>query len=85
MLERHAKEGARRPDGSTPSPWVNVRHKAVVEKVVQKLLIAAVADPSERVRKAVLEAFLASAALDEHLAQVGAAAGAMPFLTCIIF
>lgn len=53
----------------------NVRHTRVVEKVTHKLLMTAVADPSERVRKAVLKALHGSTALDDFLAQVGGARG----------
>lgn len=41
----------------------------VVEKVTGKLLMTAVADPSERVRRTVLQALASSSSLDDHLAQ----------------
>jgi hypothetical protein len=58
-----------------------VRHTRVVEVVVTKLLIAAVAETSQRVRKSVVRAMYNSLALDSFLAQVtqlpGEASGVM--------
>ena len=49
----------------------NVRQTKVVEKVSGRLLLAAVADSSERVRTAVLQALVGTVALDDYMAQVG--------------
>nr|ABB13529.1 target of rapamycin kinase [Chlamydomonas reinhardtii] len=46
-----------------------VWHTRVVERCVGRLLVVAVADPSERVRKEVLRALVATTALDDYLAQ----------------
>ncbi|MEW5302322.1 MAG: hypothetical protein WDW36_005122 [Sanguina aurantia] len=69
VLERHA--GALRKEGGVGAHGsaANVRHTRVVEKVVTRLLVAAVADPSERVRLAVLKALAGSTSLDDYLAQ----------------
>eukprot|EP00879_Flechtneria_rotunda_P007003 GHRR01007352.1.p1 GENE.GHRR01007352.1~~GHRR01007352.1.p1 ORF type:complete len:2075 (+),score=775.15 GHRR01007352.1:2-6226(+) len=48
---------------------LNLRQTKVVEVVVNKLLMSAVADTSERVRRTVLEALTNSPALDEYLSQ----------------
>ena len=45
-------------------------HTQVVEKVAHRLMAAAVADPSERVRITVLSALYGTTALDEFLGQV---------------
>lgn len=47
-----------------------MRQSKVVERVSQRLLVAAVADPSERVRTAVLRALHSTTALDDYMAQV---------------
>jgi hypothetical protein len=52
-----------------------VWHTRVVERCVNRLLVVAVADSSERVRKEVLRALVATTALDDYLAQVGCGAG----------
>lgn len=57
--------------GAAAAVW----HTRVVERVVSRLLCVAVADPSERVRKEVLRALAATAALDDYLAQVGGGGG----------
>jgi hypothetical protein len=81
-----ARRGSAAP--AHPPPPAPDALAQVVEKVTGKLLMTAVADPSERVRRTVLQALAASAALDDHLAQVcagacgclaaAAAAGAAP-------
>jgi hypothetical protein len=48
-----------------------ITHPQIVERVSHRLLVAAVADPSERVRVTVLGALQSTDALDEFLAQVG--------------
>ena len=55
---------------SSPGAASNVRQTRVVEKVSGRLLVAAVADPSERVRTAVLQALAETTALDDYMAQV---------------
>ncbi|PNW79096.1 hypothetical protein CHLRE_09g400553v5 [Chlamydomonas reinhardtii] len=51
--------------GAAAAVW----HTRVVERCVGRLLVVAVADPSERVRKEVLRALVATTALDDYLAQ----------------
>lgn len=54
---------------SQVGPGHSVRHAKIVERAVSKLLVAAVADMSERVRRTVLAALHdSSGALDEYLA-----------------
>ncbi len=55
------------PGGAAAAVW----HTRVVERCVSRLLAVAVADSSERVRKEVLRALVATTALDDYLAQVG--------------
>lgn len=54
------------PGGAAAAVW----HTRVVERCVSRLLVVAVADSSERVRKEVLRALVATTALDDYLAQV---------------
>ncbi|GIL44136.1 hypothetical protein Vafri_1666 [Volvox africanus] len=51
--------------GAATAVW----HTRVVERCVNRLLVVAVADSSERVRKEVLRALVATTALDDFLAQ----------------
>ena len=51
----------------------------MVEKVSGRLLLAAVADSSERVRTAVLQALVGTVALDDYMAQVW---GGRPSSSC---
>ena len=57
--------------GAAAAVW----HTRVVERCVGRLLVVAVADPSERVRKEVLRALVATTALDDYLAQVRGGGG----------
>ncbi|GLC61314.1 hypothetical protein PLESTB_001742500 [Pleodorina starrii] len=58
---QHAGQGG----GAATAVW----HTRVVERCVNRLLVVAVADSSERVRKEVLRALVATTALDDYLAQ----------------
>eukprot|EP00798_Chlamydomonas_sp_ICE-L_P022752 gene22752-29919_t len=67
VLQRHASMPKK--DIHSAGAAANVRLTKVVEKVTQKLLMSAVADPSERVRTAVLEALHGTTSMDDYLAQ----------------
>ncbi|KAG2491268.1 hypothetical protein HYH03_010473, partial [Edaphochlamys debaryana] len=80
VLERHAAStaAAAAAAASAGKPAVTaggtgaaaaVWHTRVVERCVSRLLVVAVADSSERVRKEVLRALVATTALDDFLAQ----------------
>ncbi|GIL87381.1 hypothetical protein Vretimale_1690 [Volvox reticuliferus] len=78
VLERHAATatlasgtgGGRAAQlGSQGGAATAVWHTRVVERCVNRLLVVAVADSSERVRKEVLGALVATTALDDFLAQ----------------
>ncbi|GAX78992.1 hypothetical protein CEUSTIGMA_g6432.t1 [Chlamydomonas eustigma] len=73
ILEQHSSllraAAANKSSLFMPGAASNVRHARVVEKVSSRLLIAAVADPSERVRTAVLQALADTSALDDYMAQ----------------
>uniref|UniRef100_A0A7R9YR22 Serine/threonine-protein kinase TOR n=1 Tax=Chlamydomonas euryale TaxID=1486919 RepID=A0A7R9YR22_9CHLO len=70
ILERHANLArSSRAAHFSFGAANNVRQTKVVEKVSQRLLVAAVADPSERVRTSVLRALHGTTALDDYMAQ----------------
>eukprot|EP00887_Chlorella_sp_A99_P006163 scaffold3.g6163.t1 len=63
VVEQHVMY-SQRPGSRLPS----AEHRAI-DKIVQRLLSAAVADPASRVRTAILAALTKTEALDSHLAQ----------------
>ena len=62
--EQHVQAAGRRRGGRLPGA-----EQRAVDRIVQRLLAAAVADPAQRVRTAILAALARTRALDGHLAQ----------------